>query len=215
LRKEEDMHTEVEFAVEAKTAAGKGNSRKLRAGGKTPGVVYGPAMQPVMVTFREQDLVKALSTSAERNVFLRLKCGDERVNGVRAIVKDLQVHPLKRVFVHADFYKLDPNRPIHATVRIHLTGTAAGVKLGGILQVARREIRVVCLPDHLPEAIEVDVTNLMPGHSIHVGDLKVPDEVKVLSGPKLAVCAVIAPSGAAEAEGEAEGEETEAAAAEE
>ncbi len=201
------MHTEVDFAVEAKTATGKGTARKLRASGKTPGVVYGPSLEPVMVTFREQDLVKALSTPAERNVFLRLKSGDERVDGVRAIVKDLQVHPLKRVFVHADFYQLDPNRPINATVPIHIVGTAAGVKLGGILQVARREIRVVCLPDHLPESIEVDVTQLMPGHSIHVGDLAVPEEVKVLTGPKLAVCAVIAPSGEAEAEGEGEGAE--------
>ena len=209
------MHTEVEFAVETKAAAGKGSARKLRAAGKTPGVVYGPAVDPVMITFREQDLVKALSTPAERNVFLRLKSGDERVNGIRAIVKDLQVHPLKRVFVHADFYKLDPDRAIHATVPIHIVGTAAGVKLGGILQVVRREIRVVCLPDQLPESIQVDVTNLMPGHSIHVGDLTVPGDVKVLTGPKVAVCAVITPSGAAEAEAATEGEEAEAAPAEE
>ena len=209
------MHTEVEFAVEAKTGSGKGSARKLRAAGKTPGVVYGPSLEPVMVTFREQDLVKALSTPAERNVFLRLQCGDERVNGVRAIVKDLQVHPLKRVFVHADFYQLDPNRPIHANVPIHLVGTAAGVKLGGIMQVARREIRVTCLPDHLPESIEVDVTSLMPGHSIHVGDLSVPENVQVLSGPKLAVCAVIAPSGEAEAEVEEEAEGAEEPAEEE
>jgi len=209
------MHTEVEFAVEAKTGCGKGSARKLRAAGKTPGVVYGPSLEPVMVTFREQDLVKALSTPAERNVFLRLQCGDERVNGVRAIVKDLQVHPLKRVFVHADFYQLDPTRPIHANVPIHLVGTAAGVKLGGIMQVARREIRVMCLPDHLPESIEVDVTSLMPGHSIHVGDLSVPDHVKVLSGPKLAVCAVIAPPGEAEAKAEEEAEGAEETAEEE
>jgi len=177
--------------------------------------VYGPSLEPVMVTFREQDLVKALSTPAERNVFLRIQCGDERVNGIRAIVKDLQVHPLKRVFVHADFYQLDPNRPIHANVPIHLVGTAAGVKLGGIMQVARREIRVTCLPDHLPESIEVDVTNLMPGHSIHVGDLSVPENVQVLSGPKLAVCAVIAPSGEAESEVEEEAEGAEEPAEEE
>ncbi len=209
------MHTEVEFAVEAKPAAGKGVARKLRAAGKTPGVFYGSTLEPVMVTFREQDLVKALSTPAQRNVFLRVKSSDERINGIRAIVKDLQVHPLKRVFVHADFYKLDADREIHATVPIHIVGTAAGVKLGGILQVARREIRVVCLPDALPESIQVDVTNLMPGHSIHVGDLAVPEAVKVLTGPKLAVCAVITPSSGEEAAAEGEAEAGEEAAAEE
>jgi len=206
------MHTEIEFAVEAKPAAGKGAARKLRAAGKTPGVFYGPTLDTVMITFREQDLVKALSTPAERNVFLRVKSSDERLNGIRAIVKDLQVHPLKRVFVHADFYKIDADREIHATVPIHIVGTAAGVKLGGILQVARREISVVCLPDALPESIQVDVTALMPGHSIHVGDLTVPENVKVLTGVKLAVCAVISPTAEEKA---AAGEVAEEGAAEE
>lgn len=201
------MHTEVQFAVEPKVGVGKGIARKLRAGGKTPGVVYGPGLDPVMVTFREQDLVKALSTPAERNVFLRLQCEDERVNGVRAIVKDLQVDPARRRFVHVDFYKLDPARKIRATVPVHLEGTAAGVKMGGIMQVARREILVFCLPDDLPEAIMADVTELMPGHSIHVGDLEAPEGVEILSSPKLAVCAVIAPSGVEATEEEAEEEE--------
>ncbi len=192
------MHTEVDFAVEAKAAAGKGAARKLRAAGKVPGVVYGPTLEPVMITFREQDLAKALSTPAQRNVFLRLRSSDARIDGIRTLVKDLQVHPLKRVFVHADLYKLDPDRPLYATVPIRIVGTAAGVKLGGILQVARREVRVLCLPDRLPEALEVDVTNLMPGHSIHVSDLPVPEGVQVLTGLKLAVCAVIAPSSALE-----------------
>ncbi|MDW7711478.1 MAG: 50S ribosomal protein L25 [Deferrisomatales bacterium] len=202
------MHTEVDFAVEAKAAAGKGAARKLRAQGKIPGVVYGPTLEPVMVTFREQDLAKALSTPAQRNVFLRLRSPDQRIDGIRTIVKDLQVHPLKRVFVHADLYKLDADREIRATVPIRVVGTAAGVKLGGILQVARREVVVVCLPDRLPEALEVDVTHLMPGHSIHVSDLPVPEGVTVLTGSKLAVCAVIAPSSALE-EAETGGAEAE------
>ncbi len=188
------MHTEVEFAVETKTAVGKGAGRKLRAVGRVPGIVYGPTAEPVMVSFVERELVKALSTPAERNVFLRLRCDDERVNGARVIVKDLQVAPKRRVFVHADFYRLDPNRPIQALVPIHLEGTAVGVKMGGILQVARREILVSCLPDNLPEAIVVDVTSLTVGKSIHVSDLAAIEGVTILTGAKLAVCAVIVPS---------------------
>jgi large subunit ribosomal protein L25 len=193
------MHTQLEFTVEPKSGTGKGAARKLRASGKTPGVVYGRDLAPVMVTFREQDLVKALSTPAARNVFLSLKSADERVNGVRVLVKDLQVHPVKRVFVHADFYKLDPTRTIHATVPIRLEGTAIGVKMGGIMQVARREIHVACLPDDLPEVIVVDVTEMKPGASIHVGDLATPEGVKILSSPQLAICAVITPTAIQEA----------------
>jgi large subunit ribosomal protein L25 len=161
-----------------------------------------------MVSFREQDLVKALSTPAGRNVFLRVKSDDAKLNGARIIVKDLQVHPVKRVFVHADFYRLDPTKVIHATVPIRFEGTALGVKLGGILQIAQRDVNVACLPDDLPEAIVMDVTDLKPGHSIHVRDLSIPEGVRILSDPKLALCAVI---GAGYEEGAASGEATPAA----
>lgn len=211
-----DMHTEVEFKVEAKANQGKGAARKARAAGKTPGVVYGYKMEPVMVTFREKELVKALSTPAARNVFLNLRGEVGGLNGARVMVKELQVDPLQRVFLHADFYKLDPARKIHANVPIRLMGTAQGVKLGGIMQVARRDLSVVCLPDDLPEAIEVDVTALLPGESIHVGDLEAPKGVTILAHARLAVCVVIAPSGMQEDEDEAaEGEEEEAADTEE
>jgi large subunit ribosomal protein L25 len=189
------MRTEVDFHVQTKSASGKGTSRKLRAEGMVPGVVYGPDTAPVMIAFREKDLVKALSTSAARNVFLRVRSPESPLDGSRVIVKELQVHPVKRVFVHADFYKPDPTRVIHATVPIRIEGTALGVKLGGILQVARREVVVACLPDELPEAITVNVTDLKPGHSVHVEDLTPPEGVRILTEPKLAVCAVIASSG--------------------
>ena len=205
------MHSEVDFTVEYKEGAGKGAARKLRAAGKTPGVVYGPDMEPVMVTFREQDLVKAMSTPAQRNVFLRLKCSEERVDGIRVLVKDLQVDPVRREFIHADFYKLDPNRMVQATVPIRLEGTAIGVKMGGIMQVARRQLRVACLPDDLPEAIVVDVTEMQPGASIHVRDLEAAEGVRFLTNPELAVCAVVAPSGAKEEEAEEEEEAAEEA----
>ena len=185
------MRTEVEFSVETKAASGKGSARKTRASGKVPGVVYGPGMAPVMVAFREQDLVKALSTSAARNVFLRVRSPDPAIDGSRVIIKDLQVHPVRRAFTHVDFYKPDPTKLIHATVPIRMEGVAIGVKLGGILQVARREIAVSCLPDDLPESISVDVTELKPGHSIHVSDLTPPEGVRILTDPKLALCAVI------------------------
>ncbi|GAB6063694.1 50S ribosomal protein L25 [Deferrisoma palaeochoriense] len=200
------MHAEVEFSVEPKEGVGKGVARKLRAAGRTPGVVYGPEMAPKMVTFREQDLVRALRTPAERNVFLRLRSSDPDLEGARVIVKDLQVDPVKRRFIHADFYKLDPDRVIHATVPVHLEGTPIGVKLGGILQVVRRELRVACKPDDLPDAITLDVTELKPGESVHVRDLTPPEGVRILTSPELAVCVIVAPSGYAE-EGEEEAEE--------
>lgn len=208
-RKRSNMHNEIEFAVAPKSDTGKGAARKFRASGKTPGIVYAPDLEPVMVTFREQDLAKALSSPAGRNVFLRLKCEDERLAGQRVLVKDLQVDPVKRVFLHADFYRLDPERVIHAMVPIHLVGTAVGVKEGGIMSIARYDLSVACLPDDLPEFVEVDVTTMRPGDSIHVRDLQVPETVRVLDSEDYTVCAVVAPSKAeeeVEEEEEIEGE---------
>lgn len=199
------MHTEVEFSLEIKDASGKGAARKSRAVGKVPGVVYGPGTAAQMVTFREQDLVKALSTPAARNVFLRVKAPGSELDGSRLIIKDLQVHPVQRAFVHADFYKPDPTKVIHATVPVRLVGSSIGVKLGGILQVAQRELMVACLPDDLPEAILVDVTELKPGHSIHVVDVPAPEGVRILTEPKLTICAVIGTGYQEEGEVKAEG----------
>jgi len=204
------MHSEVNFSIEIKTAAGKGAARKSRADGRVPGVVYGYNTGSTMITFEERELVKALSTPAGRNVFLRIQSEDEKINGSRALVKELQVHPLKRRFVHADFFLLDPDRAISATVPIKLEGTAVGVKLGGIMQVARFEIPVQCKPDDLPEAIVVDVTAMKPGDSIHIRDLEAPEGVEFLLGDNLTVCAIVAPSKEETAEGE-EGEEAESA----
>lgn len=196
------MHTEVEFTVNPKVGQGKGPARQTRAAGMVPGIVYGYNQSPAMVSFEERELVRALSTPAGRNVFLRLKCEDPSLNGSRALVKELQVHPLKRRFIHADFFKLDPDRAIHATVPVKLVGTSIGVKLGGIMQVALREIPVLCKPDDLPEHIEVDVSNIKIGHSIHIGEISAPEGVEFLVGAKMAICAVISPSDEEKKEGE-------------
>lgn len=201
------MHSEVELSVSIKTDTGKGAARKVRAVGNVPGIIYGSDATPTMIACSERELVKALSTSAGRNVFIRFKCDDAGVNGTRALIKELQVHPLRRRFVHADFFKLDPTRPIHAAVPVRVEGTAVGVKLGGILQLAARHLEVSCLPDNLPEAITVDVTELRLGHSIHISDITPPAGVTFLAGPKLTVCAVVSPTDdeAPKAEGSAEG----------
>ncbi|TLN19698.1 50S ribosomal protein L25 [bacterium] len=201
------MHSEVELSVSLKTDTGKGAARKVRATGKVPGIIYGCETTPTMISCEERELVKALSTSAGRNVFIRFRCDDADVNGTRALIKELQVHPLKRRFVHADFYKLDPNRPIHAAVPVRVEGTSVGVKLGGILQLASRQLEVSCLPDNLPEAIVIDVTELRLGHSIHISDLTPPAGVTFLESPKQAVVAVVSPTDdeGSKSEGSAEG----------
>ncbi|PLX40921.1 MAG: 50S ribosomal protein L25 [Deltaproteobacteria bacterium] len=201
------MTNEFEFPVELKETAGKGAARKVRAAGMVPGILYGHDTEPVMVIFEERLLVKALSTPAGRNVFLKFKSEAKELDGAKILIKDLQVHPLKRRFVHADFYKLDLNRAITAEVPVRLEGTSEGQKLGGILQIARHALEVSCLPDALPESIVVNISKLGFGDSIHISDIEEPEGVTFLQPGKLAVCAIVAP--AATSDEAAEGEEEE------
>ncbi len=199
------MHAEVEFQVNVKAAKGKGAARQTRAAGLVPGVVYGYQYEPKMVTFEERHLVKALSTPAGRNIFLRLKSDDAEIDGIRVLIRDFQVHPLKRRFIHADFFKLDSDREISSTIPFRMVGDAIGVTLGGVLQIARHEIPVVCKPDDLLSSIDIDITDLDVGDSIHVEDIEVPEGVTFTISPKLTICAVVVP--AAEEEEEVEEEE--------
>jgi len=101
----------------------------------------------------------------------------------KAMVKELQTDPVSRRILHVDFYEIDPNRKILMKVPVVAKGKAAGVEMGGLLQLIRRELEVLCLPGEIPEKIELDVTDLNIGDSIHVkdiqleGDLEIPSEV--------------------------------------
>jgi large subunit ribosomal protein L25 len=171
-------------------------------------------------------LEKLLSTSdAGMNTLIDLAvAGRSDLAGKVVLVKELQRHPVRGSLVHADLYEVDLTQAIEVSVRIHVVGTAAGVALdGGILDQALRELDIECLPRAIPDQIDVDVSALKIGESIHVRDLTLPEGVKLLSDPDLAVVSVVAPAAeivpeaaaaevAPEVEGEAPAEGAEGAA---
>ncbi|MGB2687867.1 MAG: 50S ribosomal protein L25, partial [Desulfobacterales bacterium] len=130
-----------------------------------------------------------------------------------AMIKELQTHPVSRNFIHIDFYEVKMDQKITAKIPVVTIGTAKGVELGGMLQIIRRELEVECLPLEVPESIEIDISDLDVGDSIHVGKIRLESELEFLEDDNYTVVTVLAPKleeeEEPEEEEEAEGEEAE------
>ncbi len=176
--------------VELREKTGKGICRQLRMKGLVPGVVYGKGIEPVAVTVDPKELAAAIAGEGGQNHLITLK-GGGALDGNVTIVADLLKDHIKGTLRHVDLHKINLTEKVRVGVPFNLVGTAAGVKEGGLLDFAMHAIEVECLPNQIPERIDVDVTELTIGHSIHVGDLKLPAGVKALGDARASVVSVL------------------------
>ncbi len=205
---------DVKFVVEAREGRGKGSARRLRHRGFAPGVVYGGGKEATSIAFDTDTFERLLETShGGVNTLIDLE-GDSAASGRTVIAKELQREPVRGALVHVDFLEIDLKAKIEVSVPIHLVGTPAGVVLGGVLDQQQREVLLLCMPDAIPDDIEVDVSGMELGDSLHMSDLSVPADVEFHTDESLTVATVLIPRGLTEeeeagvvAEGEGEGEE--------
>jgi large subunit ribosomal protein L25 len=167
------MSTAAQNVIPAKAREGhgKGPARRLRREGLIPAVVYGENAKPVSVAVDPAAVLEAIDTPLRFNtlITLQLDAGAKRV-----LFKDYQVDPVTRRLLHADFLEVALDKPVRVRIPVVATGKAQGVVDGGILSVAAKEIVVEALPEKIPARIEVDVTPLKMGQSIHVSELQAP-----------------------------------------
>ncbi|SFM91432.1 50S ribosomal protein L25/general stress protein Ctc [Thermodesulforhabdus norvegica] len=203
-----------ELVAEERRVSGKGAARKLRRMDKIPGVVYGPAVdKPLPVIVPGNKLKKLIYEFGEETkvVDLVIKQVDGGERREQVIIKDIQVHPYRRMLLHADFYALAADQDVDVDVPVEIVGEAKGVKKGGVLNVVLHSLLIRCLPKDIPEKIEVDVSELDIGDVIHVEDIKDRFSFKILSAMDAPIVAVTPPEGEeAPAEGESEEEGGEA-----
>ncbi|MBI4537032.1 MAG: 50S ribosomal protein L25 [candidate division NC10 bacterium] len=183
----------VELAGEVRTATGKMAAKRLRRRRRIPGIVYGSAAGPVPVTVDPQALLAAVGDSENVLISLVLKGDGARTSLV--ILKELQLDPVKGGPLHADFLEVSMEKKIRVDVRIVLSGEPVGVKAkGGILEYSLRQVTVECLPQAIPERIAVDVSGLDVGNAVHVRDLTVAADVRVLDDGDRVVASVVSPA---------------------
>jgi len=207
----------IEFTAFARNSEGRGPSRRMRRLGKTPGIVYGGSAEPAPIELDHNALIHALRNEAFHSSILTMN-----LNGgaIKVLLRDLQMHPFKREVLHVDFQRIDESRKIHMKVPLHFINAdvSPAVKVSGaIVSHVLTEISIVCLPKDLPEFIEVDLSDLDTGHSLHVSGVKLPPGVTAVLHGKLdpVVATAVVPKAIVETEEEtvAAAEGTEAVAA--
>ena len=196
------------IAVEVREQAGKGVARKLRAPGRIPAVLYGPGQEPVSLTLEPLVLARLLHSEGH-NALFELE-GGSAVEGRTVLVKAMQRHPVRGNLIHADLYEIDVQKKITVSVAVHLVGTPLGVSIdGGLVEHTLREVELDCLPRAIPDSIDLDISELHLGETLHVSDLPLVEGVELKTHGELAVISVVAPKAEEEPEVEEllEGEE--------
>jgi large subunit ribosomal protein L25 len=207
----------IELKTNIRTTTGNGPARRLRQKGQIPAVLYGPGTESVLLSVNISDIDRILKKGRIGQALLNLVIPDNGETSIKTVmVKELQIQPVSRNYLHIDFYEVAMDRKIMVSVPITTTGKAKGVEVGGILQIVRRELEVQCFPLDVPESIELDVTDLDIGDSIHVNDISLKSEIEFLGDENFTVVTIVIPKIEEEEEPiEEEAEEGEEAVAEE
>ncbi|MDL1970626.1 MAG: 50S ribosomal protein L25/general stress protein Ctc [Candidatus Desulfofervidaceae bacterium] len=194
---------EIFLKAQVREKTGKEVARKLRQQGLIPAILYGPSTSPTPLSISSSLVLKALRVEKMGSSFFDLEIEGEPPKKVKVLIKDVDVHPVTDEVMHVDFYEIAMDKEVSMEVPIVLTGKPKGVEKGGILEQNLRELTISCLPHLVPNYIEIDISHLDVGDSLHVADISVPEGVKIEDDPQVPVVTIVA------AEEEVSEEETE------
>lgn len=186
------MATTATISARTREGTGKGAARSSRREGRIPGVLYGHGEESVSLSVDANELQKLVHSISIENTIVDLDIG--KGEPYKVLIREVQRHPFRDEFIHIDFFHVAMDEKIQVEIPIVLIGTPTGVKnKGGVMDHQLRELEVFCLPGNIPEKVEIDVSNLDIGDSIHVSDIQLPD-VEVLTDLDRSVVAVLAPT---------------------
>jgi len=197
------MSDVLNLPAEARERAGKGASRALRREGRTPAVIYGGKEAPVQIHVEEKELVKQLMTGHFFNSIVELAVGGKTI---KTLAKDVAFHPVTDRPLHADFLRLTGDSKIEVQVPVVFVNEDAspGLKKGGVLNIVRHELELVCPAESIPGEIQIDVTGKDVGDSIHISEVTLPKGVtSAITDRDFTIATLVAPSALKKSEGEA------------
>jgi large subunit ribosomal protein L25 len=180
-----------QISVKKRSLEGTSASRRMRRAGSLPGVIYGIDSNPLSVELETHVVEQVLHHHASETILVDIDLEGEGTLSV--LIKDVQHHPVSGALVHVDLQRVAANQTLQVEVSLELVGEPEGVKLGGLLDHVMHTLLVECLPGDLPETVDVDVSELEIGSSIHVSDLKLGNKITVLSDADGLVASVAAP----------------------
>lgn len=196
------------LTAETRESTGKGAARSLRREGKVPGILYGSDIGNIKLSVDNHKLEKMFNDPKYSRGLINLEVTGGEPYKKTVMIKELQIDPVKSHYIHLDLYEIKMDQKISVMVPVVITGEARGVEDGGTLQVIRRELEVYCLPRNIPESIEIDVSDMEMGESLHVSEIVPGDDLEIPYDADFTVVTVVSPMRETVAEEEvAEGEE--------
>lgn len=167
---------------------GKGVARKLRQNGEIPGVIYGHGREPQSLTLNAREFERLISRVAAASTVIELDLGGTTA---RSLIREIQRHPFKKLIMHVDFQEVVAGEMVTLKCPIVYVGTPYGVRTeGGVLDQIMHELTIMALPSAIPDHINVDISDLHVGKSIHVSDLVLPEGIKVVDDESSTVCII-------------------------
>ena len=181
---------ELTLEVSRREESGKGPARRLRTSGKVPAVVYGGHRESVPIVVDRKAVTDLIQKSEHgvRSVFLLKMAGTDQQR--HAMIKDIQIDPINRKMMHVDFIRVVMDEVVRVSVPVVISGSPIGVREGGLLDFQVRELHVECLPNAIPDKVEIDISELGIHHYFRISDLPLPEGVKVLDDPNRVVVGV-------------------------
>jgi large subunit ribosomal protein L25 len=180
----------ISITATPREASGKGAARQTRFAGKVPAVIYGHGRATQPLTLDAKALEMALAGIEPASTLFEVTVDGKKT---RALIREIQRHPVRPDVIHVDFYEIHADEKVRLKVPVHLVGTPDGVRNGGgVLDQVMREVEIEVLPEHIPERVELDVSALLIGHSVHVSNLSIPNAT-ILVAPELTLATVVPP----------------------
>ncbi|MEN9519116.1 MAG: hypothetical protein RLZZ381_1704 [Cyanobacteriota bacterium] len=190
----------MNISVECKSRPEGSKPRALRREGLIPAALYGhDGANSISLTIPAKEAQLLLREAAINNTLIDLSVPDISWKG-KALIREVQAHPWKRTLHHLSFFTVSAKQQVEIVVPVVLTGKAAGVKEGGIVDQVMTELKIVCAADSIPESIEIDVTNFEIGTTLHVGEIVLPAGVEVLDDPERIAISIVLPAKPVETE---------------
>jgi large subunit ribosomal protein L25 len=183
----------IKLNAQPRQETGKGAARSLRRAGRIPAVLYGANIESRPLSVSIQELERMFNNPQFTRGLINLAVEDSGNRRQTVMIKEFQRDPVKDHFLHIDFYEIKMDQKISVMVPVTTTGTSNGVEEGGILQIIRRELEVYCLPANIPEQIEIDITSLEMGDSVHVSEVPLPENVEIPYEVDFTILTVVSP----------------------
>ncbi len=196
------MSDQLVLSAETRDRGGKGASRELRREGRVPAVVYGGKEEPLMIHVEEKLLMKQLMTGHFMNSVVMIDVGGKQI---RTLPKDVAFHPVKDRPIHADFLRISKDSKVQVAVPVVFINEEAspGLKRGGVLNIVRHELELICDADKMPDDIEIDVTGYDVGDSIHISAVTLPKgSESAITDRDFTIATIVAPSAMKSSEGD-------------